>query len=288
VNMLRATVACFSAGIGGADAVTVAPFDAALGLPDGFGRRIARNTQSLLLDEARVAEVLDPAGGSWYVERLTADLARTAWAWFQEIERAGGMAAALLGGLIDRRLSDTWSRRRANIAHRRDRIVGVSEFPNLDERRPVRRPFPAVVKADGGLPRHRYGEEFEALRDRADAHEAATGARPRVRLATLGPPPAHSGRVSFALNLFAAGGIECVIGPAESVPAGTELVCLCGNDKAYAESAGSAAAALAGAGVSHVWLAGRPADHPGIESYVHSGSDAVAALTTALRHLGVV
>ena len=88
--MLRTTVACFAAGVGGADSVTVQPFDAALGLPDSFARRIARNTQSLLVEEGHLARVLDPAGGSWYVESLTDALARAAWAFFQEIEAAGG------------------------------------------------------------------------------------------------------------------------------------------------------------------------------------------------------
>jgi methylmalonyl-CoA mutase len=95
VNLLRTTVACFAAGVGGADVVTVQPFDAALGLPDAFSRRIARNTQSLLVEEGHLARVLDPAGGSWYVESLTESLAQAAWEWFTEIERAGGLAAAL-------------------------------------------------------------------------------------------------------------------------------------------------------------------------------------------------
>ncbi len=108
VNMLRTTVACFAAGVGGADAVTVAPFDAALGLPDAFARRIARNTQALLTEEGHLARVLDPAGGSWYVESLTDSLAHAAWAWFTEIERAGGYAAALSSGLVHERVAAAW------------------------------------------------------------------------------------------------------------------------------------------------------------------------------------
>src|ERR671916_89162 len=99
VNMLRTTVACFAAGVGGADVVTVQPFDAALGLPDAFSRRIARNTQNLLVEEGHLARVLDPAGGSWYVESLTESLAQAAWEWFTEIERAGGLVPALSSGL---------------------------------------------------------------------------------------------------------------------------------------------------------------------------------------------
>ncbi|HZB47535.1 MAG TPA: methylmalonyl-CoA mutase subunit beta, partial [Mycobacteriales bacterium] len=117
VNLLRTTLSCFGAGVGGADAVTVQPFDAALGLPDSFSRRVARNTQNLLIEEGHLARVLDPAGGSWYVESRTADLATVAWAWFQEIERAGGLAAALAGGLVADRLAATWAERADNLAH---------------------------------------------------------------------------------------------------------------------------------------------------------------------------
>jgi methylmalonyl-CoA mutase len=282
VNMLRTTLACFGACIGGADAITVTPFDAPLGLPDSFGRRIARNTQSLLHDEAHLGRVDDPAGGSGYVEALTDDLARAAWEQFQEIERAGGIGTALSGGLIEARLAQTWTARQRNIAHRRDAIVGVSEFPNLAEKRPSRQPSRAPSAA--GLPRHRYAEAFESLRDAADAHAATSGARPRVELAALGPPAAHSARVAFAQNLFAAGGIETAVVAPEQ--ARGRVVCICGTDKAYAESAADLAVTLHAGGVEHVWLAGKPG-YDGVESYVYTGCDAVAVLSEVLRELGV-
>jgi methylmalonyl-CoA mutase len=301
VNMLRTTVACFAAGVGGADAITVAPFDAALGLPDGFARRIARNTQSLLTEEAGVARVADPAGGSWYVERLTEDLAGTAWAWFTEIERAGGMAAALGAGLIADRLAATWARRADNLAHRRDAVVGVSEFPNLSERLPARASLP--TRPEGGLPRHRYAEAFESLRDRADAHP---GGRPTVFLATLGPLAAYSARAAFAGNLFAAGGIATVLsgsaGVVSTVPgtgdevaqtvaafrsSAAAVACLCSSDKLYAEGAAPMAAALRAAGATRVWLAGPPGDYDGVDSYLYSGCDALDVLSTTLRDLAV-
>ncbi|WP_461030907.1 methylmalonyl-CoA mutase family protein, partial [Streptomyces sparsus] len=116
VNMLRTTVASLAAGVGGAEAVTVLPFDHAAGLPDAFARRIARNTSTILIEESHVARVIDPAGGSWYVERLTEELAQAAWAWFQEIERAGGQQAALADGTVRQRLDATWQRRRERLA----------------------------------------------------------------------------------------------------------------------------------------------------------------------------
>ena len=163
VNMLRTTVACFGAGVGGADAVTVLPFDAAIGKPDAFSARIARNTHAVLLEESKLAGVIDPAGGSWYVEKLTDELAHAAWAEFTAIEGAGGLAAELASGALAGRLAATWEKRSKRIATRRDPLTGVSEFPNLAEKPVVRTPLEAPV--DGGLPRHRYAEGFEALRD---------------------------------------------------------------------------------------------------------------------------
>ncbi|MFD9698983.1 methylmalonyl-CoA mutase family protein [Lentzea sp. NPDC059081] len=147
VNMLRTTVACLSAGLGGADAVTVQPFDAAIGLPDEFARRIARNTQNLLLEESHLGEVIDPAAGSWYVEQLTEQLAVSAWAWFQELERAGGLPAA--ASSVRSRIASTWAARSARLADRSDPITGVSEFPNLGEKPVVRDPAPAGSGAAG-------------------------------------------------------------------------------------------------------------------------------------------
>ncbi|GAA3394782.1 methylmalonyl-CoA mutase family protein [Cryptosporangium minutisporangium] len=290
VNMLRTTLACFGAGIGGADAVTVAPFDAVLGLPDAFSRRIARNTQSLLLEESSLGRVLDPAGGSWYVESLTDELARTAWDVFTGIEKAGGIVTALQSGHVENALAEVWAERRTNIAHRRDPLTGVSEFPNPTEKLPVRTPAPAP--ATGGLPRNRYSQDFEALRDAADA----AAERPKVFLATLGPLAAYTARATFAANLFQAGGIETVpagpsLGPDELAAAfresGAKVAVLCSTDKIYASDGEAAAAALRDAGAARVWLAGKQGTLPDVDNYVFSGCDAVAVLTTTLDDLGV-
>ena len=159
VNMLRTTVACFAAGVGGADAVTVLPFDSAIGLPDAFARRIARNTHSILVEESKVAGVIDPAGGSWYVERHTDELAHAGWAVFTEIERAGGLAKAFDSGLIDERIAATRTARTARFAAGEESITGVTVFPDKDEKPLTRKPAPPVPS--GGLPRVRYAEPFE-------------------------------------------------------------------------------------------------------------------------------
>lgn len=284
VNMLRTTVATLAAGVGGADSVTVLPFDEALGLPDAFARRIARNTSTVLIEESHLSRVIDPAGGSWYVERLTDELAHAAWEFFQDIERAGGQRAALGSGTIGERLAGTWAARSAKLATRREPITGVSEFPHLTEK-PVDR-APAPEPPTGGLPRVRRDEAFEALRARSDAHLAATGARPRVYLAALGPAAASSARVAFATNLFQAGGVETVTeGTFEE--SGAREVCLCSSDALYEEQAGTAAAELRAAGAEHVLLAGRPGAYPGVDTYLFAGCDAVALLSTALDRMGV-
>ncbi|WP_084211436.1 methylmalonyl-CoA mutase family protein [Pseudonocardia acaciae] len=288
VNMLRTTLAAFGAGVGGADAVTVLPFDAALGLPDAFSRRMARNTQSLLVAESHLARVVDPAGGSWYVESLTTALARRAWELFTEIERAGGLAAVLRDGSLAERLATTWRARERNLATRKEPVTGVSEFPNLDERAPVRPPDPRPAP-HGLLPRVRRAAAFEALRDRAQGHDA------HVFLAALGPAARHTARVGFASNLFQAGGLATPTGTGTTseladafAKAGTTVACLCGADRDYDESAPEVTTALRQAGATTVLLAGRPgtADN-GVDGYIHTGCDAVEILTRTLDELGV-
>ncbi|WDZ91375.1 methylmalonyl-CoA mutase family protein [Nocardiopsis sp. HUAS JQ3] len=293
VNMLRTTVACFAAGVGGADAVTAAPFDSAVGLPDDFARRIARNTQSLLIEESHLARVIDPAGGSFYVEALTRDLYRAGWAFFRELEAAGGAAEAVEHGLLRERVDAVWTRRRLDLAHRRSPLTGVSEFPNADEVPLVRPADPSRPPAPvpGGFPVRRYAEDYEALRDRSDARAGDTGRRPTAFLATLGPVAAHTARASFAANLLAAGGVAShEPGPLDGAAAvaeafaasGSRVAVLCSSDAVYAEQAEDAARALRRAGALRILLAGAPDDsyrEAGVDAFAHRGCDAVALLT---------
>ncbi|MEU2376612.1 methylmalonyl-CoA mutase family protein [Streptomyces misionensis] len=283
VNMLRTTVATLAAGVGGADSVTVLPFDHALGLPDAFARRIARNTSTILIEESHLSRVIDPAGGSWYVERLTDELAQAAWEFFRTIERDGGQAAVLRSGRLRTDLATTWAERSKRLAKRREPITGVSEFPLLAEKPVVREPAPEPPS--GGLPRVRRDEAFEELRARSDAHLAATGARPRIFLATLGPAAAHTSRAAFAANLFQAGGIEPVTKGGFADSGATEAV-LCSSDALYAEQAEQAAESLRAAGARHVFLAGR-GEYAGVDSYVFAGCDAVDVLSATLDRMGV-
>ena len=289
VNALRSTVACFAAGVGGADAVTVLPHDALL---DGseLGRRVARNTQSILVAESHLAEVVDPAGGSWYVERFTEQLAESAWAWFQEIEGAGGFRRAAGDGFVAERIAATAAARQRDIDTRRAPLTGLSEFPDL-----LQAPPPP---ADGGeltgdLALHRWSEGFEALRQRVDTAAAASRARPVVFLATIGAPAEFAARATFAENFFGVAGLACERGPVTDDPvviAGAftsstaTLACLCSSDARYATEAAAVAAGLESAGAAAVYLAGRP--QAGIERTIHAGVDARAVLDRRARRAG--
>lgn len=307
VNLLRGTVACFAAGVGGADVVTVAPYDTARQTTAGdLAPRMARNTQSLLLDESGIGRVTDPAGGSFFVERLTDQMAHAAWEWFQEIERAGGIVPAIEGGVVQRRVEATWHARRRAIAHRRDPITGVSEFPDIAEPAPPAppraAPAPAPASTFPALARVRYAEPFESQRARADRHADATGDRPAVFLATLGAAADHTARATFAANLFAAAGIRAVdagdLMPGDDIGAafarsGARIACICSSDPVYAERAAEAARALTAAGAARVYLAGRPGDEEaglrkaGVGEFAYVGCDALDLLTRALAVAGV-
>ena len=302
VNLLRATIAVFSAGLGGADAIIVLPFTMAHGLPDRFARRIARNTQLVLLEESSLAKVTDPAAGSGGLEDLTGKLGRTAWALFQEIERAGGAWAALEAGLIQKEVAAVRAAREQAIARRKDVLTGTSDFPDLAEApvavldvpRVAPSSYPAVLKFES-LPPMRLAEPFERLRDASDRVLAQSGARPKIFLANLGRPADFTARATFARNFFEAGGLAAVSNDgftsrddmlAALRASGAKLACLCSSDEVYAREAADAAAALAGAGVP-VYLAGRPGEREqalraaGITDFIFAGCDALAALRTA-------
>jgi len=308
VNMLRTTVAVFAAGIGGADAITVLPFTATIGLPDSFARRVARNTQLVLLEESNLAKVSDPTAGSGAIEDLTQQLCGAAWSLFQEIEKAGGAPAALKKGLIQEKVAATRAEREKNVARRKDALTGTSEFPDIHEAAVHLEdvaPHPADAKgarAFPALPRIRLAEPFEKLRDASDRMLATTGARPKVFLANLGKLSDFSARTLYAKNVFEAGGIEALSNDGfASLDAmidafkgsGAKLVCLCSSDKAYAAEAGEAAKALNMAGASHIYLAGRPGETDaelkaaGVQDFIYVGCDVLATLKAAHDSLGL-
>src|SRR5262245_30641660 len=302
VNVLRATMAVFAAGLGGADSISVLPFTAALGLPDAFARRLARNTQLILLEEANLAKVADPAAGSGGFEALTDQLCAAAWTLFQEIEAAGAGHAALAGGLVQRKVAAVRSEREPAAARGREPLTGTSEFPDIHELpvavlelAPPESP-PAAAPGSRALPEIRLATPFEQLRDQADQILAATGARPRIFLANLGTPSDFTARATFAKNFFEAGGIEAVtndgITDAKELAdafraSGAHLACLCSSNDIYGKDAVAAAAELIKAGAHHIYLAGRPGEleaalkAAGIRTFIYAGCDMLATLRAA-------
>ena len=294
-NIVRGTIAALAAAVGGADAVTVLPFSATLGIPDAFSRRVARNTQLILIEEANLHRVADPAAGSGAIEALTDQLCRVAWDLFQGIERAGGAAAALEAGLIQNEVARVRAEREANVARRKDALVGTSDFPHLAEDKvPVLgTPRLSIINSDdAALPRHRVADAFERLRDHSDDYLARHGTRPKVFLACLGRAADFNASASFAKSLFEAGGIEAVEGNDDNLAkrftdSGAKLACLCSSDMGYAREAADAAKALAAAGAKHIYLAGKPGadraalESAGIGSFLHQGCDTLQVLNAA-------
>ncbi len=295
VNLLRSTVAVFSAGLGGADSICVLPFTAAIGLPDAFARRLARNTQLVLLEESNLGKVADPAAGSGGIEALTDSLVERGYALFQQIEAAGGLPKMLETGAFQADVAKIAVDRMKNVARRKEPLTGASEFPDIHEK-PVSVLLPAPPAPALGskaLAPHRVSEPFEALRDQAEAAPQ----RPTIFLANLGPVAAFTARATFAKNFFEAGGVEALgndgFADAAALAAayrdsGAKLAVLCSSDAVYAEQGLAAAKALSAAG-GKLYLAGRPGEMEaqwreiGVHDFVHVGSDVLAQLRDALQ-----
>jgi len=294
-NIVRNTIAALGAAVGGADAVTVLPFSTALGLPDGFARRIARNTQTILIEEANIHRVADPAAGSGAIEALTDALCATGWKLFQEIEQVGGADKALEAGSIQRAVAKVRVEREANIARRKDSLIGTSDFPDLVEDQVAvlaQSRLVALSTRKSALTPIRLAEPFERLRDRSDAYLAQHGSRPKVFLACLGRAADFNARASFAKSLFEAGGIEAVESSGDNLvkrfkESGARLACLCSSDRVYEREAADAARALIQAGAPRVYLAGEPGanqaalEKVGVSSFLHQGCDTLQILTAA-------
>ncbi|HET9123540.1 MAG TPA: methylmalonyl-CoA mutase family protein, partial [Solirubrobacteraceae bacterium] len=304
VNLLRATSAAFAAAVAGADGITVLPFDEPVltpGEPPGpLGRRMARNTQLVLLEEASLHRVADPAGGSWYVEALTDQLARAAWSEMQEIERRGGIAAALRSGEITHRVSEATGRRHDELARRRRWMTGVNMFPLLGddglERAGVASEAQALEAVPEALPEGemllavRDGAEFEALRTRALRIAAERGSEPTILLACLGPLAAHVNVAQWARSFFEAGGVRTVpsgVQPDSAAQAalldahGLTVAVVCAAPQAESGVQRELVEALRGGGARMVYAAGadrEAARAAGADEGVRDGIDMVAAL----------
>jgi methylmalonyl-CoA mutase len=301
VNILRAAMGVFCAGVGGADAITVLPFTLALGLPDVFARRLARNTQSILIHESNLARVADPAAGAGSFEALTHKLCDRAWTLFQEFEAQGGMIKSLQAGAPQRAIGVAAAARRDAIAHRTLAITGTSAFPLLAEA-PVHVLSPSPARTDEDLtvnnsihlPSRRDAEPFESLRAASDKYFHETGSRPKIFFANLGEPQDFAAAAAFAANFFGAAGIEaCIHGGGATAQAvgedfrasGCKIACVCAAPTISTPDLIETATRLSDAGAARVYLAGREPGQAatallqaGINELICTHGDALAIL----------
>tara|TARA_B110000971_G_scaffold221632_1_gene269593 strand:+ start:131 stop:1906 length:1776 start_codon:yes stop_codon:yes gene_type:complete len=280
VNILRATAATMGAGIAGVDVMCVAPCTATSASDSTLTRRIARNTQIILQEESHIGQVTDAAGGSYYVEQLTHDLATSAWEIFQDIEATGGLRAAVADGRIGDAIIHQRAAFDAAMDTRAHAMVGVSEFPNLEEA-----PLEAASQTQ-----YRLSHGFEALRNKAQK------SKPKTFLACLGDMASYTPRANFVTNLYAAGGLHAILGDggtdygaiAEAFKkSNAKIAVICGSDEDYETHAPALAAALKVAGVVHLALAGKPRDITDVDDYCFAGCQALSYLTNIHTKLGL-
>jgi methylmalonyl-CoA mutase len=299
-NALRETAVAFAAAVGGADLIRLPAFDVRSG-ESAPARRLARNTPLILREEAGLARVADPAGGSWHLDAATGLFAERVWTMLGELDGEGELDAALESGVVAERIEAQRAAREEAVRTRRHALTGVSEFPDHDAPRLPAAAGAASLRAD--FPVRADAEPFERLQDAADAWSAANGRRGRLLLVRLGPATESAPRVAFARGVADVGGFEVVVSPeVTSVEQATAAVAssdavgavLCGADTRYATDAALVAAALKAAGLRVLLLAGRPGPDAdalraaGVDDFIFAGADIVAVLERLLDAAGVL
>jgi methylmalonyl-CoA mutase len=291
VNILRATSETMAAVLGGADTITVAPFDECYKDPDESSRRLARNTQLLLKREAYFGRVADPGGGSYYLEALTAHFADEAWKLMQEIEKLGGYREAKASGFVAQSLELSLQAREAAVERRRRVFIGTNQFANPEESALDR------VDEDRMNAVRRGTQMYEQLRLLTEWRVAEGAKRPRVLLAELGDVRMRSVRSNFAMNLLACGGFEIVMKrfrkACEVAGEDADLIVLCSADAEYAGLAAELMPQLERLGrTTPVMIAGHPENAEGLKAlgiadFVHVRSNPLELLTKLQRGLGI-
>ena len=277
-NLLRVTTEAMSAVIGGCDTLTVEPF--------GFVPHLAMGVQRVLREEAHLDAVKDPAGGSYYIEAFTDAVAREAWKLFQAIEAEGGYTPAMVSGMIDRELETTRVARRKAISSRRRTLVGVNNYPNLNEKTPETEGLPQLDH--DAFPALRLAEPFEKIRERTARHTALTGRCPKVLLLKRGDLKMRMARANFCFNFLGCGGFD-IVESEEYSGIDADLVVLCSSDPEYAALAQEVCAAV----TVPVLVAGNPKDQiealkaAGVQGFIHVRSDAIQTLSEWQTRLGM-
>ena len=297
VNMLRTQTEAMSASLGGADSITVLPFNAAYEESNEFSDRIARNQQLLLKEESHFSKIADPGAGSYYIEELTAAIADQSWKLFLEVQDKGGFLAALREGFIQAEIKKMAAKRDTNIATRRENLLGVNQFPNFTEKiegNVEASVFaPVDLTAEGAeietLKPYRGAQAFEALRYKTDVY-SKTNKRPLAFMLTIGNLAMRKARAQFACNFFAVAGFDVLDnngfktveeGVEAAQKAGAAIVVICSSDDEYAELAPAAFEALGGKAIFVV--AGAPActddlKAKGISNFISVKSNLLAEL----------
>ena len=283
VNLLRSETEAMSAALAGVNSITVTPFDAAYKQSDEFSERMARNQQLLLKEESHFDKVVDPAGGSYYIENLTEALAEQAWKLFLQVEEEGGMMALIKAGKVQEAVNATNAARHENAAKRKETLLGTNQFPNIKEMSEGRKPKTCCCSKAQGEPTiatlntSRIASEFEELRLQTES----SGRRPKVFMLTIGNLAMRQARAQFSGNFFGCAGYEIIDnlgfktvedGAQAARKTGADIVVLCSSDDEYAEY-GPAAFKAVGDSAIFV-IAGNPAciedlKAAGIENYVH-------------------
>src|ERR1019366_2963583 len=291
VNILRATTEAMSAILGGADSISVAPFDECYKSPDDASRRLARNTQILLKQEALLSRVADPGAGSFCIEFTTDFIAREGWKQMQALDAAGGYQESKSDGKIAQALKQSVATKEKAVLSRRRVFTGTNQYANLSERALDRVDFSRLTNVRRGT------EVYELLRLRTERHEALTGKIPRVMLAEFGDVKMRSARSNFAANFFACAGFDIAnqrFDSADEIAAcDAALIVLCSSDAEYLALATELMPKLNARGRSTpVLVAGNPETTEqlkaaGIADYVHVRSNPIELLAKWQNNLGV-
>ena len=298
VNMLRGTTEAMSAAIGGVHSLEVTPFDAAFETPTEFSKRIARNVELLLKHESHFDQVVDPAGGSYYVENLTQSIAAEAWKLFLEIEQKGGYTAAYKAGYIKERIEASAAAKDKAIATRRQILLGANQYPNFTEVADKAITAEAVTRptAEGNtLAPYRGAMAFEAMR----LHVDRSGKQPKAFMLTCGSLAMARARAQFSCNFFACAGIRVQDntffksveeGVKAALDSKAEIVVVCASDDDYAEVAPKVKELLGGKAI--LVVAGAPACTPeleaqGITNFINVKSNVLETLKFYLKEMGI-
>ena len=284
VNLLRSQTETFSACVAGVDSIVVTPFDTPYKKPDAFSERIARNQQFLLKEESHMDKVVDPAGGSYYVEELTVAIAGEAWKLFLDVVEKGGFFAEVSNGNIQKAVNDSCEKRHTDVARRKEILLGTNQYPNINEKAADKIVAKTCccscgdkAEGNGGLTMKRAATDFEELRL---ATEAAAN-RPKVFMLTIGNLAMRLARAQFSTNFFGCAGYEIIdnlgfdtveAGVDAALEKGADVIVLCSSDDEYAILAPEAFKYLDGR--AEFVVAGAPAcmddlKAAGINEFIH-------------------